>query len=163
MDASLLEETEHPKHTIAWSSVRTANGILVPGGFSARGTEGMILAAHYAHTSKTPFLGICLGFQVAVIEFARSVGMLDANSIELHPETAHPVVVCMPEIDKTKLGGTMRLGSRATHFQQGSEWSKVWALCGKEVIYGRHRYRYEVNPDYVEELSTKELEFIGKD
>jgi len=135
------------------------------GGFGQRGTEGMMKAAEWARTNKTPYLGICLGMQIAVIEFARHVCDLpQASSVELHEQCADPVVIYMPEIDKTNLGGTMRLGIRPTVFQDGSEWSKLRQLYGeKKVINERHRHRYEVNPDYIERLSQHGLNFIGKD
>jgi CTP synthase len=169
VDASNLEEdakTENPAdfHR-AWHQVCTADGILVPGGFGHRGTEGMIKAAQWARTNKTPYLGICLGMQIAVIEFARHVcDIPHASSIELSEQTPDPVVIFMPEIDKTTLGGTMRLGIRPTHFQEGSEWSKLRAMYGeKTVINERHRHRYEVNPEYIDRLSKGGLHFVGKD
>lgn len=139
----------------AWHSVCSARGILIPGGFGKRGTEGMIAAAKWAREKQVPFLGICLGFQIAVVEFARSVcGLENANSAELEPETPEPVVVYMPEISKTHLGGTMRLGLRPTIFQDGCGWSKIRQLYGDEpVVWERHRHRYEINPEMVEQLS----------
>lgn len=169
VDASDLEEhakTENPaEFHRAWHQVCTAAGILVPGGFGHRGTEGMIKAAEWARTNKTPYLGVCLGMQIAVIEFARHVcDIPHASSIELSEKTPDPVIIFMPEIDKTTLGGTMRLGIRPTHFQAGSEWSKLRAMYGeKTVINERHRHRYEVNPDYVERLGDQGLHFVGKD
>ncbi|KAI9779556.1 MAG: CTP synthase ura7 [Peltula sp. TS41687] len=149
----------------AWHKVCTANGILVPGGFGQRGTEGMIAAARWARVNKIPFLGICLGMQIAVIEYARSVcGMPGASSVEFDERCADPVVIFMPEIDKHTLGGTMRLGLRPTLFQPGSdEWSKVRRLYGEETILERHRHRYEVNPEYVERVAAQGLTFVGKD
>ncbi|TVY28494.1 CTP synthase [Lachnellula hyalina] len=169
VDASNLEEearTEKPaEFHKAWHSVCTANGILVPGGFGHRGTEGMIQAAKWARTNKTPYLGICLGLQIAVIEFARNVcDIPNASSIELNEQCPDPVVIFMPEIDKVNLGGTMRLGLRPTIFQEGSEWSRLRQLYGeKKEIQERHRHRYEVNPEYVDRLAVKGLEFVGKD
>ncbi|KAF4631964.1 hypothetical protein G7Y89_g6165 [Cudoniella acicularis] len=169
VDASHLEDqtkTASPAdfHK-AWHRVCTADGILVPGGFGHRGTEGMIAAAKWARTNKTPFLGICLGMQIAVIEFARHVcDIPNASSIELNEQCVDPVVIFMPEIDKTNLGGTMRLGLRPTLFQEGSEWSRLRQLYGeKKEIHERHRHRYEVNPDYIDRLAKGGLEFIGKD
>ncbi|KAH9213072.1 CTP synthase-like protein [Leptodontidium sp. 2 PMI_412] len=169
VDASNLEDqarTDDPAafHK-AWHEVCTANGILVPGGFGPRGTEGMIAAAKWARTNKTPYLGICLGMQIAVIEFARNVcGITGASSVELNEQCADPLVIFMPEIDKTTLGGTMRLGLRPTIFQPGSEWSRLRQLyCEKLEIQERHRHRYEVNPDYIEKLAEAGLDFIGKD
>ncbi|TVY43678.1 CTP synthase [Lachnellula subtilissima] len=169
VDASNLEEearTDNPaEFHKAWHAVCTANGILVPGGFGHRGTEGMIQAAKWARINKTPYLGICLGLQIAVIEFARNVcDIPNASSIELNEQCLDPVVIFMPEIDKVNLGGTMRLGLRPTLFQEGSEWSRLRQLYGeKKEIQERHRHRYEVNPDYIDRLAVKGLEFVGKD
>ncbi|RPA87843.1 CTP synthase [Ascobolus immersus RN42] len=168
-DASDLEAeskaTNPAKYHKAWHDVCTADGILVPGGFGLRGTEGMILAANWARTNKVPYLGICLGMQIAVIEYARNVADLkDAHSVELVPDTPHPIVVFMPEVSKTHLGGTMRLGLRPTIFQEGSEWSKMRKLYGgAQEVHERHRHRYEVNPEKVEFLASKGLHFVGKD
>lgn len=133
IDASHLEpaaEANHPAdfHT-AWTHLCKAEGILVPGGFGTRGTEGMIRAANWARKNKIPYLGICLGMQIAVIEFARNVCKISrAASVEHDAVTTDPVVIHMPEIDSKTLGGTMRLGIRPTHFQEKSEWSKIRAL-----------------------------------
>ncbi|KXN85837.1 CTP synthase [Leucoagaricus sp. SymC.cos] len=126
----------------------------------------MMLAAKYAREQKVPYLGICLGFQLAVIEWARSVlGMPDATSAEFHPETKTPIIIFMPEISRTHMGGTMRLGLRPTVFESGSEkWSKLRQLYGGAGrIWERHRHRYEVNPELVERLEQSGLPFIGKD
>lgn len=169
VDASNLEEKARGDSPAefhkAWHEVCTADGILVPGGFGHRGTEGMIKAAEWARKNKTPYLGICLGMQIAVIEFARHVcNIPEANSIELYENTPDPVIIFMPEIDKTTLGGTMRLGIRPTHFQEGSEWSKLRAMYGeKKAIDERHRHRYEVNPEYIDRLAEGGLTFVGKD
>jgi CTP synthase len=169
VDASNLEEavrhTDPAAFHKAWHEVCTAHGILVPGGFGHRGTEGMIAAAKWARLNKIPYLGICLGMQIAVIEFARNVcGMEDASSVELSEHCKDPVVIFMPEIDKTTLGGTMRLGLRPTLFQDGSEWSRLRRLYGEnKEIHERHRHRYEVNPEYVDKLAKAGLDFIGKD
>ncbi|CCX15844.1 CTP synthase [Pyronema domesticum] len=149
----------------AWHDVCTAQGILVPGGFGARGTEGMISAAKWARENDIPYLGICLGMQIAVIEYARNVcGLKDAHSVEISAETPDPVIIFMPEGSTTHLGGTMRLGIRPTVFQPGSEWSKIRKLYGEAgEILERHRHRYEVNPEYIEQLSEAGLNFVGKD
>ncbi len=143
----------------------TAQGILVPGGFGDRGTEGKIAAAKWARENKIPYLGICLGMQVAVIEFARHVcGYENANSSELNADTPNPVVIFMPEISKTHLGGTMRLGKKETRFVESSKDSIVRRLYhGNDVIDERHRHRYEVNPKYVSKFEEKGLKFIGRD
>jgi CTP synthase len=169
VDAEDLEDEKKAQYPAAyhkaWHEVCTADGILVPGGFGLRGTEGMIKAAQWARTNKTPYLGICLGMQIAVIEYARNVCSLsEASSVELHEHCPHPVIIFMPEIDKTKLGGTMRLGNRPTIFQNDTEWAKIRKLYGgKETIHERHRHRYEVNPDYIERLTKGGLHFVGKD
>lgn len=170
VDASHLEKASSIKspevYHKAWHEVCTADGILVPGGFGHRGTEGMVAAANWARTKPKPYLGICLGMQVAVIEYARNVcGITGAGSVELDSQTQEPVIVFMPEIDPVNLGGTMRLGLRPTHFQEGTSWSKLRSLYNpqRESIDERHRHRYEVNPAYVERLQDAGLQFIGKD
>ena len=122
-------------------------------------------AAKWAREHKVPFLGICLGMQVAVIEFARNVLKLqDANSTEFNKDTTNPVVIFMPEISTTQMGGTMRLGSRLTIFTSESEESKCRQLYGNlETIYERHRHRYEVNPEYVSSLEEHGMKFVGRD
>ncbi|KAI9162569.1 hypothetical protein LWI28_028595 [Acer negundo] len=147
----------------AWELLKGADGILVPGGFGDRGVQGKIFAAKYARENKIPFLGICLGMQIAVIEFARSVlGLCDANSTEFDLKTSNPCVIFMPEGSKTHMGGTMRLGSRRTYFEV--------ADCKSAKLYGnasyvdeRHRHRYEVNPDMVSQLENAGLSFVGRD
>ncbi|CAL9123940.1 unnamed protein product [Musa textilis] len=147
----------------AWRRLRGADGILVPGGFGDRGVEGKILAVKYARENNVPFLGICLGMQIAVIEFARSVMNLeDANSTEFDPDTTNPCIVLMPEGCKTHLGGTMRLGSRRTYFEVAD--SKAAKLYGNvSFVDERHRHRYEVNPDMITEFEKAGLAFVGKD
>ncbi|KAI8986555.1 CTP synthase [Pilobolus umbonatus] len=158
-------ESDPLKFHESWQNLCSADGIIVPGGFGGRGIEGMILAAKWARENKIPYLGICLGMQIAVIEFARHVcEMPEAHSAEMNPETSTPIVVYMPEISKTHMGGTMRLGTRPTVFQPGSENSRVRKLYGnKPSIDERHRHRYEVNPEYVNKLESKGLRFVGKD
>ncbi|XP_024538770.1 CTP synthase isoform X2 [Selaginella moellendorffii] len=147
----------------AWSMLKDADGILIPGGFGARGVQGMILAAKYARENNVPFLGLCLGMQVAVIEFSRSVLNLEnANSTEFDPATPYPCVVFMPEVSDTHKGGTMRLGSRATLIQ--TPHCITAKLYQKEThIYERHRHRYEVNPQMVEALEGAGLCFVARD
>lgn len=153
-------------HT-AWQLVCKADGILVPGGFGSRGIEGMIAAAKWARENKVPYLGVCLGLQIAVIEFVRNVlGKKEASSIEFDPELTeeNQAVVYMPEIDRERLGGTMRLGLRPTVFQKDSESSKIRKLYGDSAeVFERHRHRYEVNPKLMEEISNNGLKFVGKD
>lgn len=152
----------------AWHNVCTAAGILVPGGFGTRGTEGMMAAARWARENGTPYLGICLGMQIAVIDFARSMcGMAlpVATSQEFDANDEDRVIISMPEHHTGKLGGTMRIGLRPTIWQPDSEWSRLRALYGTDTsqILERHRHRYEVNPKYVAALEAKGLTFIGKD
>ena len=136
------------------------DGMIIPGGFGSRGTEGMILAAQYARINGIPFLGICLGMQMALVEFARNVvGWKDANSSELDPETFHPVIDLMPEQEGvTQLGGTMRLGAYPCVLKRGS---LAHRLYGIDKISERHRHRYEVNNEMREELSAAGLTFSG--
>ncbi|KAK4442882.1 putative CTP synthase [Podospora aff. communis PSN243] len=149
----------------AWHAVCTANAILVPGGFGVRGTAGMMKAINWARTNKVPYLGICLGMQLAVIEYASNVAKVeDAGSEELHPDAKNHVIIYMPEVDKTKMGGTMRLGKHPCIFQKDTEWSKLRALYGDAPqIEERHRHRYEVNPKMIERLESAGLKFVGKD
>ena len=137
-----------------------ADGILVPGGFGDRGTRGMIAAAQYARVHKKPYLGICLGMQIAVIEYARHVaGWEDANSREFSPVTAHPVVDFMPDqndaIDK---GGTLRLGAYPCVIGKGTMMEKCY---GSRQISERHRHRYEINNVFRDELARAGLIFSG--
>lgn len=140
--------------------LRGVQGILVPGGFGPRGTEGMILAADYAREHKIPFLGICLGMQMAIVAFARQVlGYADANSTEFDPHTTHPVVALLPEQNGVEdLGGTLRLGAYPCELAEGS---KALALYGKKKIQERHRHRYEVNNDYRKALEEAGMQLVG--
>ena len=137
-----------------------ADGILVPGGFGIRGLEGKILAAHRARTKKVPFLGICLGMQVAVCEYARNVaGMPGASSTEFLPDCEYPVIDIMPDQqDVTSKGGTMRLGAYPCKVAEGSLAREAY---GEELIYERHRHRFEVNNSYRDKLREAGLTFSG--
>ncbi len=140
--------------------LQDVEGILVPGGFGDRGIEGKILAAEYARTHKIPFLGLCLGMQVAVIEFARNVaGMKKAHSTEFDKASPYPVIDLMPDQHNVvNMGGTMRLGRFPCNLQQGS---KAAALYREPVIYERHRHRYEVNNKFRDELKKHGMIFSG--
>ncbi|KAK9803353.1 hypothetical protein WJX73_007619 [Symbiochloris irregularis] len=167
VEASDLEpaaKTENPAaYKQAWQRMKDADGVLVPGGFGTRGVEGMMLAAHYARTNSRPYLGICLGMQVAVIEFARNVlGMADANSTEFDTATPSPVVVFMPEGSTTHKGGTMRLGTRRTMLET-VECITAKLYQADRFVDERHRHRYEVNPTLVDQFEAKGLRFVGKD
>ncbi len=136
------------------------DGVLVPGGFGARGAEGMIRAIEYARTHDIPFLGICYGFQLAVVEYARSIGIQDANSSELAPNSKNHVIDLMPEqTEVLEKGGTMRLGAHEITLTQGTT---AQSLYGKDRIWERHRHRCEVNPRFIPQLSSKGLVFSGK-
>ena len=164
IEASHLEDGwDAEEHNTAWEALRAADGVLVPGGFGDRGVEGKVKAAHYARTESVPYLGICLGLQIATIEFCRNVlGMKGANSTEFEDNPEHAAVVFMPEISKTHLGGTMRLGSRPTLWQHDG--STIRALYGPgDAVDERHRHRYEVNPDLIERIEEAGLVFVGKD
>ena len=123
------------------------DGIIVPGGFGSRGVEGKISTIKYARTNNIPFLGLCLGMQLSIVEFARNViGYKDAHSIELNPDTAHPVIALMPDQNGIEdIGGTLRLGSYPCKLKADSLAKKIY---GTELIEERHRHRYEVNNDY---------------
>ena len=165
IEASHLESdwSNEAEKTTAWDSLKNADGVLVPGGFGDRGVEGKIAAAHYARTTQTPYLGICLGLQVATIEFCRNVLNLEgANSTEFDENAPTAAVVFMQEISKTHLGGTMRLGTRPTLWQVDE--CKIRTLYGEgEAVDERHRHRYEVNPDLIERIEAEGLVFVGKD
>ncbi len=137
-----------------------ADGILVPGGFGDRGIEGKILAAQYARENKIPYFGICLGMQMAVIEFARNVcGFTDAHSSEFNENTAHPVIDLMPEQrDIDEKGGTMRLGIYPCKI---NEKSRVFGIYNDELIYERHRHRYEFNNAYRELMTGRGMALSG--
>lgn len=138
-----------------------AGGILIPGGFGSRGTEGKIAAVRYAREHRVPFLGICLGMQMAIVEYARHVlGYTDANSIELDPKTTHPVIALMPEQEGVAdLGGTLRLGSYPCVLKEGS---LAECLYQTREISERHRHRYEVNNTYRRELEDKGMVLSGQ-
>lgn len=157
------EKSTPEAHAAAWKTLKNAECILVPGGFGDRGVSGMILAAKYARENKVPYLGICLGMQIAVIEFARSVlGLERANSSEFDAQTPDPVVIFMPEGSRTHMGSTMRLGSRRTLLQtRNCLTSKLYG--NTDYVDERHRHRYEVNPDVVPVLEEAGLKLVGKD
>ena len=136
------------------------SGILVPGGFGSRGIEGKIQAIKYARENQIPFLGLCLGMQLSIVEFARDViGYSDAHSAELDPSTAHPVIHLMPDQDGIEdIGGTLRLGSYPCVLNRDS---KAYALYGTETIHERHRHRYEVNNDYRTVLQNNGMMLSG--
>lgn len=157
-----MKEKDSKTYGKSWEELKNAAGVVIPGGFGERGFDGKIEACKYCRENDVPVLGICLGFQAMVIEYARNVLHLKhANSTEMNPRTTNPVVIDMPEHNQGRLGGTMRLGSRSTRFITCE--SKLRKLYGgKEVINERHRHRYEVNPKYVENLEKAGLKFVGR-
>ena len=139
---------------------RGMDGILVPGGFGTRGVDGKIQAAKFAREQRLPYFGICLGLQIAIIEFARNVlHMEGASSTEFNPDTPYPVIdLMLDQKDVSDLGGTMRLGQYPCVLQEGS---KAYAAYGKQLIFERHRHRYEVNNDYRDRLEKGGMRLCG--
>jgi len=168
VEADNLEETCRKENPVlyheAWQSLCGCNGILVPGGFGSRGTEGKILAAKWARENKVPYLGICLGLQIAVIEFARNALEWEgANSTELDPDTPHPVVIEMPEHHPGQLGGTMRLGKRRTVFKKHMHSITKQLYRNADFVDERHRHRWEVNPQLTHYFEERGMNFVGQD
>ncbi|HIM67987.1 MAG TPA: CTP synthase [Verrucomicrobia bacterium] len=153
-------EAEDIEENGAAETLEGCSGILVPGGFGERGTEGKIQAAQFARENNIPYLGLCLGMQIATIEFARNVLKLEgAHSTEFDPATAHPVIALLDEQQKvTEKGGTMRLGSQPCKLEPGSLVSRLY---DSEEIHERHRHRYEFNNTYREAFEAAGLTFSG--
>ena len=143
------------------SRLEAAEAVVVPGGFGARGTDGKVDAVRYAREHEVPFLGLCLGFQMAVVEYARNVLDLEgADSAEMDPDTPHPVIDILPEqAGVDDMGGTMRLGAHETQLEPDSLAAEVY---GDAVCVERHRHRYEVNPQYIDDLEAAGLRFSGR-
>jgi CTP synthase len=137
-----------------------ADGVIVPGGFGSRGTEGKVEAIRYCRENDVPFLGLCLGFQMAVVEYARNVlGLEGAHSAELDEDTPYPVIDLLPEQKEMEdMGGTMRLGAHTTEIEPNT---LAHALYGADTCTERHRHRYEVNPDYIPDLQEAGMVFSG--
>ncbi|MFQ6080831.1 MAG: CTP synthase [Candidatus Bathyarchaeia archaeon] len=156
IEAETLEQ-----NSSAWELLKNYDGIFVPYGFGPRGTEGKMRAIRFARENNIPFLGICYGFQLAIVEFARNVCELEgASSTEINPDTPHPVIDLMPEQRGVEYkGATMRLGAHKILVKKGT---LAYKLYGSEEIYERHRHRWEVNPDYWEPLKRRGLVFSGK-
>jgi CTP synthase len=157
-----IEVTDIKSEEKAADLLKDVDGIIVPGGFGTRGTEGKIACIRYARENNVPYLGLCLGFQMAVIEFARNVcGIKDANSSEIKSKGKASVIGVLPEQKKIeKLGGNMRLGGRDIEVKPGTF---AWKLLGeKESVRLRFRHRYEVEPDYIQTLEDNGLVFSGK-
>jgi len=158
IDWILSSDLEKPENLEKLSNL---DGILVPGGFGSRGIEGKIVAAKFARENRIPYLGLCLGMQILVIEFARSVlGFTDANSSEFDPASTHPVIDLMPDQKNLKnMGGTMRLGLYPCQIQPNTKAAEAYG--GPKLIMERHRHRYEVNNQYRQELQDKGLNLSG--
>ncbi|MCX6666104.1 MAG: CTP synthase [Euryarchaeota archaeon] len=159
IDSKLFEK--HPKKII---SLNAYDGIIVPGGFGSSGIEGKIATIQYAREHNLPFLGLCLGMQLAVVEYARNIcDIKDANSREFDKKAAHPVIDFIPEqvkiINESRYGATMRLGAYPAILKKGT---LIYKLYGEEKVSERHRHRYEVNPEYVTTLEEYGLVFSGR-
>ncbi|EEC43652.1 predicted protein [Phaeodactylum tricornutum CCAP 1055/1] len=166
--ATYLEDEKEEGYIGSWDKLKASDGVIVPGGFGQRGWEGKILAAKYCRENRKPILGVCLGFQAMVVEYARNVlGIDQADSTEFEESTPEPFVFFMPEIDKETMGGTMRLGARTTKFTHtladGSMSVSQRLYGGKEMVSERHRHRYEVNPEKVDAVHDGGLRFVGRD
>jgi len=150
-----LENTQTPEKIL-----EKMDGILVPGGFGDRGIEGKVFAAKYARENNIPYLGICLGMQIAVIEFARNVlGLKDAHSTELNSETPYPVIDLMPEqADIENMGGTMRLGTYPCKIKEDT---RAFSAYNDELVYERHRHRYEFNNQFRKEIENAGMVLSG--
>ena len=158
IDSKLFEEGDENL-----SNLRLVDGIIVPGGFGTTGIEGKIKAIKYARENNIPFLGLCLGLQLAVVEFARNVCSLErANSSEIDPDTPHPVIDLLPEqkeiLKKSKYGATMRLGAQIVKIKPRT---LAYELYGKREVTERFRHRYEINPEYVPILERHGFIFSG--
>jgi CTP synthase len=152
------------EHGVPKGALKKYDGILVPGGFGETGIEGKIKVIEYARTHGVPYLGLCYGMQLMTIEYARHVlGLADAHTVEIRPDTSHPVIDSMPDqkklIAEGKYGGTMRLGAYPALLGKGTRARKLY---GADVVEERHRHRYEVNPEYIEALEGAGLIFSGR-
>jgi len=160
LDVDVLWVDSDEMHDQHRDRLEAADGIIVPGGFGSRGTDGKIEAVRYARENDVPFLGLCLGFQMAVIEQARNVLDLNgAHSAEIDEETPHPVIDILPEQKEIDdMGGTMRLGAHETQIESGT---LAEAIYEADSCTERHRHRYEVNPNYIEQLESETMTFSG--
>ncbi len=159
-----IDSKEFEKDKKKVEDLDTVDAVIIPGGFGSSGVEGKIIAIEYARKNNIPFLGLCYGLQLAVVEFSRNVcGMDNANSSEINEKTEFPVIDIMPEqkekIQNNHYGATMRLGGWEAVLKKDS---LVHQMYGKDRISERHRHRYEVNPEYIEKLESKGMVFSGK-
>jgi len=156
-------DTRHKDYKTRQKELAAYDGIIVPGGFGMRGVEGKIQTVRYCREHKIPYLGLCYGMQMAVIEFARHmVHLKEANTVETEPKTKHPVIDIMPDqkalMEKNNYGGTMRLGAYPAALKNGTIAREAY---GTARISERHRHRYEVNPKYIDRLTKKGILFSG--
>ncbi|MAF89084.1 MAG: CTP synthetase [Euryarchaeota archaeon] len=161
VDVLWLETSDFEKDEKKLEALDKVHGLIVPGGFGSRGVEGKIAAIDYARNNNIPFLGLCYGFQLATVGFAREkCNLKGAHTTESDEKTKHPVICILPEQHQiTDMGATMRLGGWPCKIEKGSLAHKVY---GKELITERHRHRYELNPDYIDILEKNGLKFSGK-
>ena len=158
INIEFVDSEEITRDNVA-EKLKNADGMIVPGGFGNRGIEGMIIAIEYARVNKLPFFGICLGMQLATIEFARNVcGLKDANSIEFDEICKTPIITLMSYQSLMDMGGTQRLGNYRCELTKGT---KAHKLYGKEIIEERHRHRYEFNNEYRQVLIDNGLIISG--
>jgi len=158
------QEMDPARYYESMQKLCCADGIIVPGGFGDRGIEGKMVAINWARRNNKPYLGICLGMQLAVVEFCRNVMNWEgANSAEFDKDTKYPVIISMPEHHTGVMGGTMRCGQRKTIFKE-KEKSIMYKMYGKKAeVSERHRHRYECNPEFTKEIASKGLKFVGED
>ena len=162
-EISWLNAEKYEQDRSALKELKNFDGIIVPGGFGARGVEGMIKAIEFCRKNKIPYFGLCYGLQLAVVEFARNVcGLKGAHTTEINPKTKYPVIDTMPEqvvnIKEKKMGGSMRLGAYTCQLKPGTKAANAY---GAKLITERHRHRYEVNNDYREIFERKGMIFSG--
>ncbi len=163
-DIKWIDSKEFEKNPKMLAKLNNLNGIIVPGGFGSSGIDGKIETIRYARENKIPYLGLCLGMQLAVVEYARNVCKIkDANTVEVDKKSKHPVIDFIPEqieiIQESRYGATMRLGSWPAVLKKGT---LIRKLYGQEKVFERHRHRFEVNPNYVKKLEDCGLVFSGK-
>jgi CTP synthase len=161
---SYFDSEEFEKNPEKLKELDQFDGVVIPGGFGSRGVEGIVSAARYAREHGIPCFGLCYGMQWMVVEYARNVaGLAGANTAEIDPQAPHPVIDVMPDqiekLTKQDYGGTMRLGTYTCQLLSGSVAQSAY---GKEEVGERHRHRYEVNPEYIEKISSAGLVFSGK-
>jgi len=162
VNVNWIESSDISRHNVSEQLAESLHGIIVPGGFGERGVEGKIACVEHARTHKLPYLGLCLGFQMAVLEYARNVlGISAANSTEFDPACEEPIISVLPEQKKIEgLGGTMRLGAQDVMLEPGSLASRLFGSA--TTIRQRFRHRYEVDPRYIERLNEAGLLFSGR-